>query len=401
MDCLHFNDFQHLLVNISNMTIIPCSTGTIYQFPSFNTAPKGWTTNSTQYLYVRPCYEERLQMIRYLLSMGDPHSNPPKPEQKFSGGSMVTITGNPGIGKSYFLIYLIAFILWKVDSHRNDPHVMAYYDRDIVYSSGPSVFYSFNPTRGTITKNKDIIMECLDYPKTWFLVNAADETIPSCSCRVISAASPKRISALQTIPGGRDIRKISLVRWMPIWTHEEVNASARYLYPNLRHGPNEDPVVVGTARCVKRYELYGGIARIIFARSQDEDLIDEEKYVLDNSSPSDIIESVVKGLIMQMAAQRFVYHHIEPRYLCDDESKRFTNEELFERDYEREEKRVILWMNDRIKEIVWSNFSTQHKSQVAGDSRCSGPQCLSRDCIGTSSSSNFSIWRIFSSPIFG
>ncbi|KAF0382297.1 putative crinkler family protein [Gigaspora margarita] len=183
------------------------------------------------------------------------------------------ITGNPGIGKTffgYYILYKLASKCKTVIYHKvnNDP---------IIFSNEGSIskenLFSFN--------------QYLNEPETWYIV---DGHVPKeCEAKTILVCSPKKGNY-------REFDKYigSTIRYMPVWTFNEIEECRSNIFNHL-----------GIDKIKNLYMRWGGIPRFVLENAHDKaqqnllqhaiDTVDETilNYVGETNCPDDVSHKLV------------------------------------------------------------------------------------------------------------
>ena len=162
-----------------------------------------------------------------------------------SGLSRIVISGNPGIGKSWFGLY----VAFKLLSDRESPTV--------VWEAGRrcsrTLIRGGHVLEGSLT---DFRAELAD-TRTWYLV---DEATPpgavEVEARALVFSSPARENYKSTLKA-----PASTIRYLPVWSWDEIESCRRLLYP---HDAVRTPEAVQDAFC-----RWGGIPRFVLEKVGD------------------------------------------------------------------------------------------------------------------------------------
>ncbi|CAG8576856.1 7163_t:CDS:2, partial [Paraglomus brasilianum] len=149
-----------------------------------------------------------------------------------------TITGTPGIGKSYFLLYLLYVLHLK-----NATIVMKHnVDRE---------FLVFEGNNASITPYYENVTSLLANPDTWYLLDTESPTQVPAITILVCSPSPKIY---------KEFRKMlnSTIRYMPPWTWEEIVKCRDALYTGI----NDDKLTT-------LYDHWGGIPRYVLEKCDD------------------------------------------------------------------------------------------------------------------------------------
>ena len=157
----------------------------------------------------------------------------------------ILILGTPGIGKTFFLTYLL---IRAIKEKKEERIIYCKHDQDKITAYFDIKNSGFIVQRKRCSAIDDILVD----GKALLLIDAATAVTQAYSvgnCRVIVSSSPN-------LDNYKDLRKdLHLVELhMPVWTFEEIEcATPEYL------------AVVDKDEIMERYKKFGGIPRVIFA----------------------------------------------------------------------------------------------------------------------------------------
>ncbi|CAG8689323.1 7310_t:CDS:2 [Funneliformis mosseae] len=161
-----------------------------------------------------------------------------------------TITGNPGIGKSYFLFYLLYILRCKGATVVFDRQI----DKKYIIFTGENVYITFYD---------DMVESFLNNPTTWYLVDTKPP--PYVHAITILVCSPNKAYY-------KEFRKMlkSTIRYMPIWSWNEIVKCRNLLYTDIID-----------SELIKYYNHWGGIPRFVLEKAGDpsQDLLLEQAIV--------------------------------------------------------------------------------------------------------------------------
>eukprot|EP00026_Physarum_polycephalum_P003866 Phypoly_transcript_03882.p1 GENE.Phypoly_transcript_03882~~Phypoly_transcript_03882.p1 ORF type:complete len:429 (+),score=66.04 Phypoly_transcript_03882:89-1375(+) len=151
-------------------------------------------------LLVRECYKELIEVTFGIIE----------------GGSDLVITGNPGIGKSFFLFYFLYLLRVK------DPDATV-----VVYRHLENRWYLFSKD-GISTqvgaKGQEVFDKYLTDPNTWYLVDTA--TPLEVKAKTLLLSSPY-------VQQYKEFRKTNAhICFMPVWSKEEIDICRQEFYNN-------------------------------------------------------------------------------------------------------------------------------------------------------------------------
>jgi hypothetical protein len=148
-------------------------------------------------LFVRMCYQELAEVTMGILE---------------SGYNLV-ITGNPGIGKSYFLFFFMHY-LRQIEG---EPTV-------VLYRHLEKRWYLFAKEEVLVAKDSDfpavsMIQNRLDDPNTWYLVDTAEPLQVKAKTLLVSSPYVERY---------KEFRKTrARIRFMPVWSKKDLDICRR------------------------------------------------------------------------------------------------------------------------------------------------------------------------------
>ena len=137
------------------------------------------------------------------------------------------IIGNPGIGKSFFLVYLFFVLLraFRLSPSSDLTHIVlrhAAFDKDMYY-----VFDLYNMQYYRVKHFESLRNTVLAQDSTWFLVDGLSPD--ECLARTILVSPPR-----ETVWGKWATQaRISPLRHMPIWDLDELDLCRRTCFPGL------------------------------------------------------------------------------------------------------------------------------------------------------------------------
>ena len=144
-------------------------------------------------MFVRECYKELAEVTMGIIE---------------SGYNLV-ITGNPGIGKSYFLFYFMHY-LRQVEE---EPTV-------VLYRHLEEKWYLFSNARILVVSKEDLqsilmIKRLLDDPNTWYLIDTAEPLQVKAKTLLVSSPYVERYKEF--------LKTKAEMRFMPIWSKEDLD----------------------------------------------------------------------------------------------------------------------------------------------------------------------------------
>ncbi|CAB4441894.1 unnamed protein product [Rhizophagus irregularis] len=199
------------------------------------------------------------------------------------------ITGNPGIGKTYFGYYLL-YLLAGLD-------VTVVYDNQkesnpIVFESGKNAFIS----------NSEIIKPYLQNSKVWYIVDGKEPK--SVDAKTILICSPKRnyYNKFDNYEG------VVVARFMPIWSWEEIKQCRKGLY-------NYE---VEKKLAKDLFLMWGGIPRYVLEKAKD---ITSQQKLTDAilACDMDIFKYIGESSVERTTTSHMVVHNYVNLPLSDDD----------------------------------------------------------------------------------
>ena len=185
-----------------------------------------------------------------------------------SGLSRIVISGNPGIGKSWFGLY-VAFMLLS----GSEPVTIVWEARR---RSSRTLIRNGQVFRGSL----EAFVSELEDTCTWYLV---DEAVPpgavEVEARTLVFSSPKRENYKDTLKA-----PASTIRYMPVWSWEEIEACRSLLYAD---DPGRPASEVRAA-----YERWGGIPRYVLEKLADRSAQLELSRALSVKNVEKVLDSV-------------------------------------------------------------------------------------------------------------
>eukprot|EP00644_Phytophthora_capsici_P003913 jgi/Phyca11/108643/e_gw1.15.666.1 len=163
--------------------------------------------------------------------------------------SNVVVTGNPGIGKSWFYLYCIFQLIRnreREDIKQLPPYelVMNYDDNFVKYDAARAEF---------VRLNKEDVDDLMDKPFVLRLVDA----------RSTKLMGWRGVSVLFAVPDAEDLHDFEKVPGpkfiMPAWSLEELQDCNQVLPDDLKLAEDE---------LVSRFDAFGGIPRYVFSKNK-------------------------------------------------------------------------------------------------------------------------------------
>ncbi|KAJ3249922.1 hypothetical protein HK103_004236, partial [Boothiomyces macroporosus] len=196
-------------------------------------------------IYIRPCYPELYQTSLSIVQSADIRH--------------LIILGNPGIGKTYFGYFLLL--------------QLARSGATVVYESVTQEFlYLFTPNnvyKGTRFALHDILMDS----KTFYIVDGMEPLVEATAKTILLTSLRKEV-------WHQFSKGPCTLRYMPVWSREEIFACRSMLYHTLSEDLVED-----------LYLKWGGIARYVLKFATDEEQQARLKEALDISNIDAVLQS--------------------------------------------------------------------------------------------------------------
>lgn len=194
--------------------------------------PEGltWATGESSHMFVRSCWRDLADIVEKMFLERRP----------FAG---MVLTGNPGIGKSWFLSYM----MWRA-SKLGQIVVLESVQADVVWVLRPD-----GHTRRVQVQHRNDIPE-LQESSTLYLLDPAGHRTPRepvmSDAFTLVAASPNRAHYQQFL------KRVQHKRFFPTWMLAELLAVRKFVEPSLEE-----------SELRRRFEVFGGISRAVFSRN--------------------------------------------------------------------------------------------------------------------------------------
>jgi hypothetical protein len=156
---------------------------------------------------------------------------------KKKGTRRIAIIGNPGIGKTHFLSYVL-FQLKKLGV-------------TVLYQTKTKDSYYLFSSTGVLVGNSFEFLEELSDSNNWYLVDGIPPTEQYAF--TLLATSPRKDNYKEFLKLGA-----STQRWMPVWSFEECEECRKYIFTNIT-----------TQELINLYDMWGGIPRYILEFAKD------------------------------------------------------------------------------------------------------------------------------------
>ena len=148
-----------------------------------------------------------------------------------------TITGTPGVGKTFFSY----FLFYKIRQDHPDAVIVR-------MSLGEKILI-FYPT-GIVEKVDNIPPSIETNSQNWIISDAVLPPFTGVACRVVVVTSPKLVHESMLAKSG------FRYRYMPIWSMDEIETVRKELYPSLKpdHVEREFKIWGGVPRTILQYQ---------------------------------------------------------------------------------------------------------------------------------------------------
>ncbi|CAG8468852.1 19340_t:CDS:2 [Cetraspora pellucida] len=221
-------------------------------------------------LLIRPCYLQLCELIE-----NDHEKSGPA-----SAGCM--ITGTPGIGKTYFGLYLFFYIRYN------------YPDAIIVWQCNETIFYKFLPDGNMQIGDALQFYEMLNNPNNFFLVDSQALTFKY-KAYMILFTSPKmeRFNEAVKWPG-------FMKYYMPIWDQKEIFTLWDLQYKNKKNKNDEEFTY-----------KWGPIFRSVLLKWDNMSFQNEFNNLIDKADLKICVDSIdIYGMLTNTASGRLIHLEI-------------------------------------------------------------------------------------------
>ncbi|CAJ0887474.1 12735_t:CDS:2 [Entrophospora sp. SA101] len=233
-------------------------------------------------LLIRNCYLQLLDLIEKNRKQDGPAKRG------------CAITGTPGIGKTYFGLYLLFYIRYS------------YPDAIIVWQCNEKICYRFSPNGNMQKGNIDQFDKTLDNCNNFFLVDAQALTF-SYKAYMILFTSPKteRFNKAVKWPGFTQY-------YMPIWEHDEITTLWALQYKNKKNNEGKEFTLelLGTL-----LEKWGPIPRSVLLKWNDKTYQQKYQTLINEANLESCINSIDKsGMPTDAISGGLVYLEVDPTF---------------------------------------------------------------------------------------
>ena len=208
-----------------------------------------------------------------------------------SGLSRIVISGNPGIGKSWFGLFVAFQLLSQMKP------------ATIVWEARLSGTRTLIRDGCVLRGNLDSFLDELDDSSTWYLVDEA--IFPGAlrvEARTLVFSSPKRDNYRLTLKS-----TASTLRHLPVWSWDEIDACRQLLYTN--------DTVRTPAAVAEAYSRWGGIPRFVLEKLDDASAQTELEEAIAGCDLRRLMESVGAIDSAPDASHRILHILTTPKYL--------------------------------------------------------------------------------------
>ncbi|EGG19912.1 hypothetical protein DFA_07019 [Cavenderia fasciculata] len=227
-------------------------------------------------LFIRKCYVKLKELIfadftRYesTLSPSTTPSTPTSPPATSSINSAFVVTGNPGIGKSVFIYYM----MWVISQMKATIVVRSYHsdtkDAYYVYTYDQHV----KPVVLRTLSHSDVLPHLKD-KKTFYLVDSLDVSNHAAKTIVVSSPDPSKYK--EFLKDADSTR-----RYLPPWKKRELDTVRPLLYPSVTQ-----------VELDQLWNKWGGIPRFVLEKAHDQ----EFQRTLDQVIPTLDLDLCVKSV---------------------------------------------------------------------------------------------------------
>jgi hypothetical protein len=235
-------------------------------------------------LFVRPCYEQLWQRIQQEIKADD---------QDRASKRRFLVTGTPGLGKSYFLFY----VLWQLRQMENRLGTFPVYI-DSHFSSQGQQMWRFCGDSVALVDRVDI-----DDKKAYYLVDPGhSKTSPLfCSGITIIAASPKHVETSLH----EWIKETPSQYYMPIWTTTEIMACRSICFPDTP-----------TKTVMELIDICGPVPRWVLQNANDDPkaIIDKALGSAGITSPQELFKSLAAGDKFAEISNKLLHYTVDENF---------------------------------------------------------------------------------------
>ncbi|CAG8799827.1 32188_t:CDS:2, partial [Racocetra persica] len=280
-------------------------------------------------LLIRNCYLQLLELIE---------KNRKRDGPAYTG---CTITGTPGIGKTYFGLYLLFYIRYN------------YPEAIIVWQCTEKICYQFSPDGNVQEGDISLFRKTLNNRDNFLLVDAQALTFPYSAYKVL-LTSPKveRFNEAVKWPGFTQY-------FMPVWVQEEITTFWTFQYKNKKNNEGKE----FTLELLKTLiEKWGPIPRSVLLKWDDETYQQKYQQLIDEAKLEDCINSIDKsGMPTGAISGRLI--HLDPVPRFTSAVYRFASQRVFDkiiREYEIRTKK-------NVRDLIMNSHGLSHIAGFRGN----------------------------------
>ncbi|CAG8701888.1 2263_t:CDS:1, partial [Funneliformis caledonium] len=241
------------------------------------------------------------------------------------------ITGNPGIGKTFFGLYLL--------------HLLSKQKKTIVYHQACQYPILFNKQHTFCSDNIADFKEYLDNTDVWYIVDGQPPLKVHAKTILLCSPQKQHYKEFDKMVG-------TTIRFMPVWSWNEVNECRIGMFNHLEEAKVED-----------LYSRWGGIPRFILEKSLDSS---QQNHLEDAISKSNwkLFEFVGEIDHANDVSHRII--HIHTNLPSEEEEMNEEGEEIF-----YIQKFILFaseWVAEKVMNRLESNYSQQLRNFVTASS---------------------------------
>ncbi|GIL63338.1 hypothetical protein Vafri_17298 [Volvox africanus] len=196
-----------------------------------------------------------------------------------NGKKRFVITGTPGIGKSFFAVVLMG---WLVQEMGVSTFLVEFQAKRYLFTREGT---DKKVEVGSIT---DFMAE-LEDPLTWWIVDMGKgEEVPACTV-LLASPDQQRYKEFLKFPGSSKL-------YMPVWSNEEIEECRMQLYPNLDKEEVE-----------KLVTLWGKVPRYVLEKAREEWTLISLKETISKCKWEDIISCIGEPEAAPEASHKLVH----------------------------------------------------------------------------------------------
>ena len=278
---------------------IPLKGNTLIQLPDNVFILGNVSIGST--IFIRPCYPDLFKIsLSIVQSVNIRH---------------LVILGNPGIGKTYFGYFLLLQLARSGDT--------------VIYESATlqGFLYLFTP-HGVFKSTRFAVHDKLMDSKTFYIVDGMEPLI-------LAAAKTILLSSLRKKIWHQFSKHSCDLRYMPVWSREEIFSCRSMLYPSLSNDLVEE-----------RYLQWGGIARYVLQYALVEEQQARLKEALDVSNINSVVESFGGSGEKSDASSRLIHRSVKEGFRSGPYqfASAYVVDEIYSRVYAKDREQLIRFL---------------------------------------------------------